>query len=181
MQDITRALREFDPEDEDKKNRLFKLVYQEVEEIAERLLRKFPRINTLSPADIVGELYIKLEKRSDLSFEDRTSFYRYTCRVMSNLLIDYMRKKRNKVQFVTASDELGLKNSLNVNELMDLQKALEQLYKVKRRLGEVAELRIYGGLSREELASHLQVTERTITRDLKEIRGMLNAMLAPPH
>ena len=177
MQEITRALHEFDPGDQEKKNRLFQLVYPEFEAIADRLLRKFPRIDTLSPADIIGEVYIKLERRENLSFADRINFYRYSCRLMSNLLIDYMRKKEKKVQFITADKVLGLEMTFTSSGLMDLQNALDELHKINSRLAEVAELRIYGGLSREELASHLGVTERTISRYLKEIRGMLKAML----
>lgn len=56
--------------------------------------------------------------------------------------------------------------------------AIEQLAAVEPRLAQVVEMRYFGGLSMQEIAEAMDVTERTIARDWTKARSLLAAMLS---
>lgn len=174
--DITDALQRFDKNDERSRNQLFKLVYPELELSAKRILMKFPKIGTLSPPDVVAELYTKLLRRDDLSFlANRTEFYRYTYRIMLNHILDHARLKHFKVRF-EAYDEylsrLGFEEAFEDEEMQWLLKCIDELADsgdpANARMAAVASRRIFESCQRKELAEEFGVHVRTITRDWNE-------------
>ena len=173
---ITYALQRFDAGNPRSREELFRLVYDELHNIAEHLLFRFPKMRqTWSPENVISELYLRLLKRPDLNFPDRANFYQYACGVMRHLIIDYARKKHYKVQFVSEDkllNRLGFVHVMSEHDIKALDDFLERLKKDLKteRIANVAERRIYDGMDRRELAELFEVTERTITRDLTAFR-----------
>jgi RNA polymerase sigma factor (sigma-70 family) len=60
-----------------------------------------------------------------------------------------------------------------VGEILDVHAALEELARVDARLVQVVEMRYFAGLSDEEIASSLGVTDRTVRRDWAKARLLL--------
>jgi RNA polymerase sigma factor (TIGR02999 family) len=177
---ITRALGAFDRENPQTGDQLFNLVYGELRHIAERLLSRFAKVQgTLSPENLISELYIRLCRRESLAFPSRADFYQYCCGVMRNLITDYARKKRYKVQFVSEDwlqNELGFAHVMGEDELKQLDDFLDRLKRDPdtARIASAAELR-FEGMERKEIAGLLGVVERTITRDLAAFRAAWEA------
>ena len=181
--DITQALKAYSPENEVAKNHLFNVLNNRLQDRANKVLRKFPKAETISPEDLVAELYIRLSRRDNLDFEDRTNFFRYASRIMYNILIDHMRKARKKVIHIDAEEHLGLKAFETPEEVIALRECIDQLYRLSERkkdvinLGDLLDQRIFIGLSREEMADHYSVNVRTITRHYNKAKALLRTML----
>ena len=173
--EITEAMHEFDRNDQRSKDRFFRLVDKELTEMAANILHKFSKIHTLSPEDVVAELYPKLLRRPDLTFlSNRNQFYRYTYKIMLNLIYDYARRKHYKVQFDAYDEELnsfGFEDTFGNEDMELLLKCIDELMnsedKKLTRIAAVASRRIFEGCPRKQLADEFNVDERTITRDWK--------------
>ena len=173
---VTEALHEFSPDDADSSEKLMKAIHGELEEIASRFHAKFNRVVTIDPSALIGELYLKLYKRENLAFPNRKEFYAYAAVVMRNYMIDYTRKKRMNVNFVSEERAFGLKDNLSYDTLIDFNRCIDKLKEMDGRLGQVAEMRIYAGLNNKELAEQFKVSTKTIGRDLDKIRGIMASL-----
>ena len=64
--------------------------------------------------------------------------------------------------------------------MLRVHEALEQLSQADARLGQVVEMRYFGGLTEAEIAQALNLSERTVRRDWEKARLLLFATLAAP-
>ncbi len=170
---VTDALHAFDPDDEKSRNELFNLVFPQLKKMARNILFKFPAIETISPEDLVAELYPKLLKRENLQFlKNREQFYRYTHRVMFNRIYDYKRGRRFNYQFDSFDEQMaqfGLEDKLDEEQMQLLLKYIDGLHEMAndrmKRVATVASLRLFENCSRIELAKMYNKDVKTITRD----------------
>jgi RNA polymerase sigma factor (TIGR02999 family) len=96
---------------------------------------------------------------------------------MRHLLVDHARSKQyakrggGAVQ-VTLDEGLAVSDENSV-ELLALHQALERLEKIDDRKSKIVELRYFGGLSTEETAEVLGVSEITIKREWAKAKAWL--------
>jgi RNA polymerase sigma factor (sigma-70 family) len=62
-------------------------------------------------------------------------------------------------------------------EILRISEALDDLSKSDARLVQVVEMRYFAGLSEEEIALSLGITDRTVRRDWQKARLLLSAAL----
>lgn len=180
--EITRLLLEVREGDAGAMDRLFDRVYGELRERA-----RFQRAGgspTLDTAALVHETYLKLAA-SSLQFADRQHFFRVAARAMRQIVIDHARSLRTLkrglgvVPLDLESLEVGEQPAaLAAESLMALDDALSRLAEHSPRLAEVVEFRFFGGLSVEETAAALDLSERTVKRDWRLARAFLQRELA---
>jgi RNA polymerase sigma factor (TIGR02999 family) len=161
---------------------LVTLMYDDLRRLARRHLRMRGSQLTLHTAGLVHEAFLRLADQTRLDWEDRGHFLAVYARVMRNILIDIAREKQalkrggDRVQ-VTLDDH-HLQTGAQAEELLALDQALEQLNQLDPRLGRVVECRFFGGLTEQETALALDVTERTVRRDWVKARTLLRRMLS---
>lgn len=165
---------------------LLPLVYGELRRIAHRQLRSESDGHTLSTTALVHEAYLRLKDQVRAEWVNREQFFAVAARVMRRVLVDYARKHwaqrrggtgRRAVALEDA-DHAGLLTVADrASELLALDEALERLFAMDPRLGQVVECRFFGGLSEEETARVLGVSERTVSRDWSMARGWLHGEL----
>lgn len=167
--------------DTDALDDLFGFVYAELKQRA-RFQRRgaSPTLNTTA---LVHEAYLKLAG-SSRSWNDRNHFMRVAARAMRQILIDHARrqlaeKRGGGARAVTLEEvALATQSPEGAGEtLMALDGALLRLSEQSERLATVVELRFFGGLSVEETASALDVSDRTIKRDWRLARAFLQESL----
>jgi RNA polymerase sigma factor (TIGR02999 family) len=156
---------------------VFARVYAEVREIAQRQLRRVGSPDALHTTSIVHEAYLKLFEGPAINWEDRAHFYSVAAMAMRQILLNRARrqlaKKRGGGARVFALDQLdGPVDPRNV-ELLELDSALHRLSSLDERLAQVVDLRYFAGLSIEETAQVLGVTDRTVKRDWQTARAFL--------
>jgi RNA polymerase sigma factor (TIGR02999 family) len=155
--------------------KLFERVYRDLRRIAKRYLASERRNHTLQATALVHEAYLRISGSSDLKLHDPEHFFALAARAMRRVLIDHARS-------LHAEKRTGSKISLESAfvstpeqsaDLVALDEALERLATWDPRQAEVVEMRFLGGLSVEEIAAILNVSQRTVKRDWSVARAWL--------
>jgi len=160
---------------------IFEFVYEELKRIARRHLRGAESKVTLSTTELVHESFLKL--RVSRAFSDRAHFFGSAARAMREVLVDFARRLRAEKRGglharVSLSDVEGVLE-LELEEMIALDTALNQLSAVDLRLAQIVELRFFAGLPEQEIAEMLGVTTRTVERGWLKARLFLLKQLEP--
>lgn len=168
-------------------DRLFPAVYEELRRIAHRQLGPDPADPTLGTTALVHEAYLKLVDQSRAGWRDRAHFFAVGAMAMRQILVDHARQRRaakrgggrSPISLDAFSEERVLPTAdEQADALLDLHDALIRLSELDERLTRVVECRFFGGLTEQETAAALGVTERTIRRDWAKAKGLLYAELS---
>ncbi|HMB68811.1 MAG TPA: sigma-70 family RNA polymerase sigma factor [bacterium] len=177
---VTRLLDGVRRGDADARERLYDLVYEDLRRIARAHLRG-RATGTLGTTAMVNEAYLRLAGAEERSWNDRVHFLSVASRAMRQILVDQARRKlaakRGGGQTPLELDEGRVGEEPRVLEIVALDQALDRLKTLDERLARVVELRFFGGLSVEETASVLGVTDRTVKRDWRKARSVLHTWL----
>jgi len=165
-------------------DRVLATLYQELHGMARRQLAGQQQGHTLDATALVHEAYLKLIGRNpgSIQFDDRSHFFAYAASAMRSVIVDYARqrlaqKRGGDLHRVTdLPDDIEGGFSLD-EDMLGLDRALEQLTSVDPRLTKVVELRYFAGLSELEIAALLERSERSVRRDWQKARMYLLASL----
>lgn len=166
---ITEVLRRWSQGDDHALDELVPLVYDRLRQVALYQLQNERTGHTLQPTALVHEAYLKLAKQPKVEWNNRLHFLAVAARAMRQILVDYARK-RNRIKGPGKYAILPLDEALvfapdKSSSLLSLDEALKKLGQAEPRLMQVVELRIFGGLDNHEIASILDISENTVTRD----------------
>lgn len=163
-------------------NRVFPLVYDELRRLARNRLRAERPDHTLNTTALVHEAYIKLVDQTRVQWKSRAHFYAIASRAMRRILINYaqMRKagKRGGGAVHVSLDELGMElPDAQVEQLLALEDALEELKTFNERGADVVVYRFFGGLSYDEIAEVMGTSAITVRRAWSAARSWLHREL----
>jgi RNA polymerase sigma-70 factor (ECF subfamily) len=162
-------------------DKLAESVQLELRKLARGYLRRERPAHTLQPTALVNEAYLRLIDQDRVKWRNRAHFYGIAAQCMRRVLLDYGRRhkarKRDGGQVVTFDDALA-KPAADPATLGLLAEALEALATLDPRQAKVVELRVFGGLSVQEVATALNVSAGTVKRDWVTARLWLNHALA---
>lgn len=162
-------------------DRLLPLVYDELRRLAQRQLNRRRAGETLNTTALVHETYLKLVDQSRAGWRDRVHFLAVAAVAMRHILVDYARRRVAKKRGGNARhfqlDEARLGVETRVIEILALDEALTSLAALDERLSRVVEMRFFGGLSVDEIAAVLEVTDRTVKRDWRKAKALLYSAL----
>jgi RNA polymerase sigma-70 factor (ECF subfamily) len=174
---ITELLVAWGAGDEGSLERLTPLVYDELRRLASRHLAR-ERAESLQPTALVHEAYLRLIDQRSVTWQNRAHFFAIAARLMRRILIDHARRRvaerRGGGAVHVALDEAGHVSLERSGELLALDEALDELATVDARKSQVVELRFFGGLSVQETAETLGVSEITVMRDWSTARAWLH-------
>jgi RNA polymerase sigma factor (TIGR02999 family) len=166
--EITQLLHAWSRGDSEALPRLLDLVYPELRKIAASRLRGERRDHTLDPTGLVHEAYLRLAHQEGKSWNDRTHFYAVAARVVRAVLVDHARARRRvKRGSGAASIELAdWHASVPAPEVdvLDLDAALQALEAIAPERARIVELRHFAGLSIEETAQALGISDSSVKR-----------------
>jgi len=177
---VTRLLRAWREDREGVSEALMSAVYDHLRRIAENEFSGESSGHTLQPTALVHEAFLQLES-ADLDFNDRRHFYAIAARTMRRILVDHARA-RNRAKRggdrlrVTLSDTSAVGRAPTA-DLLDLDAAMTELEQHDERVARIVELNYFAGLTREEAAEQLEISVRTLHRDLRMGRAWLRARL----
>jgi len=144
-------------------------LYRELHTLAARKMRSERPDHTLQPTALVNEAYLRLADASGSHWKDRAHFLAASAHVMRHILVDHARSrgagKRGAGAVQVTLDENVTASASHSVDILILHEALERLSKLDARQARIVELHFFGGLSFEEIASVLEMSERTVKRD----------------
>jgi len=177
--DITELLQRARAGDRPALDELLPLIYAELRRLA-HAQHAHGQATMLNTTALVHEAYLKLINQPELSWPDRRHFYAYAARAMRSILVDNARRRASDKRgggAVRDDDALERLQAGDETDLLAVDQALNRLAQVSDRLREVVELHVFAGLEFKDIAACLQMTERTIFRDWRKARALLESLL----
>ena len=158
-------------------DRLFALLYEELRQMAGRLMQRERAEHTLQPTALLHEAFLKLVQPQAGDWQDRAHFLAVATRAMRQILTDHARargsaKRGGDWRRVTLTGELAAHHNADF-ELVELDRILSQLASLDERVGKVAEMRVLAGMEIREIAHALQLSPRTVDGDWATARMWL--------
>jgi len=181
--DVTRILAELRDGDRDAAERLLPIVYEELRGIAGRVFAA-QRVTdkTIQPTMLVHDVFMKLSQKTDVEWESRAHFFALAAKAIRDLLVDHARRQQAAKRGggwnrITLSGMGDAKVAERMIDVLDLEDALKRLGEVAPRQERIIEMRFYAGLSVQEVATVLGLSERTVMYDWRMARAWLRTHL----
>lgn len=162
------------------RDELIPLVYAELHRLAQGYLRRERRGHTLQSAALVHEAFLRLVDQR-VAWRNRAHFFGIAAQSMRRILVDYARSRQNDkhggaqihLELDEALDEAAARDA----DLVSLDDALKSLSEIDPQQSRVIELRYFGGLTIEETAEVLGVSDTTVEREWRLARAWLRREL----
>ncbi|MEP7071297.1 MAG: sigma-70 family RNA polymerase sigma factor [Verrucomicrobiota bacterium] len=173
---VTRLLLRWNS-DGDAARSLMPLVYEELRQLARQYLRRERSGHTLQATGLVHEAYLRLVDQTTTKWQDRAHFFAVAAQAMRRILVDYARKhaaekRGGKMEKITFNEDLVPSAGPNI-DFVALDDALRSLAAFDPRQSQIVELRFFGGLSVEEVAEILDISDRTVKREWRIAKAWL--------
>lgn len=181
QREFTVLLRQWSGGSKEALDRLMPLLYDNLHRLASSRLRAERPDHTLRATALVHEAYLQLVD-SKIDWQNRLHFYAVAAKVLRHVLVDYARANARQKRGGRA-EKLSLDEAVLVSpglspRLLELEDALNALAGKDPRKAEVVQLIFFGGLTYEETAQFLGVSDVTVHRDLKLAKAFLHNQLA---
>jgi RNA polymerase sigma factor (TIGR02999 family) len=182
--EVTAILRAAQNGDREAAGRLLPLVYEELRKLAQSRMARLPPGQTLQPTGLVHEAYLRLLGKADLHLESRRHFFFLAARAMRDILVEDARSKA-RVRRGAGHQRVELDENAAVLEpppedTLALHEALEELEKEDPLKAQIVNLRYFAGMTVEEAAQVLGISESTLHREWRFITAWLRRRLADP-
>ena len=167
---ITQILQAWSDGNQTALDKLLPLIYDELHRQAAHYLRKERQDHTLQPTALVNEAYLKLIGQENVRWQNRSHFFAIAANAMRRILVDYART-RNREKRGGALNNLPLDAALQISakgktiDLVALDEALNRLAEFDKRQARIVELKYFSGLTNEETAEVLGISNVTVRRD----------------
>jgi RNA polymerase sigma factor (TIGR02999 family) len=157
------------------------IVYSELRRLAASFVRKERPGGTIQPTVLIHEAYLQLVRQDLPDFESRAHFFGVAAHIMRQILITGARRRHAQKRGGDLNrcdlDEIAIPPAQS-EELLAVHEALDRLAVRDERKAKVIELKYFGGLTREEIASALGLTLATVKRDIAIGEAWLRRALA---
>ncbi len=168
MSDITQALESLKHGDRLTSEELFPVVYNELRKLAVARMAQEAAGQTLQPTALVHEAWLQLVGSGNRSWQNRAHFFGAAADAMRRILIDKARRKarikHGGGQARLNIEDLELAETTPDENILLINEALQALEKEDAEQARVVVLKFFGGLTNEEVAENLGISERTVDR-----------------
>lgn len=174
---INRLLADWGRGNQDAREALIPLVYEELRRLARHRLWHERPDHTLQSAALVNEAYLRLVHQEAPQWQNRAHFFGVAAQLMRHILVDHARKHLSAKRGAGAprlsfDPEIALPQKPEV-DLVALDTALNKLAALDPQQSRLIELRFFAGLSIEETAVVLGVSPATVKREWAIARAWL--------
>lgn len=158
-------------------------VDRELRRLAASYLRRERSGHTLQPTALVNEAFLRLMgQRDQVDWESRSHFIAIAARHMRQILVDHARRhkadKRGAGATLVQLDDTPASTKPRSVDLLALDEALEKLADVDPRKARAMELKFFGGLEMAEIAAVLNISIKTVEKDVRMAGAWLRATLS---
>jgi len=163
-------------------NDLIPLAYEELRRVARQRLDRLKRGGTLSPTDLVNEVLLRLLNQDVREYHGTDHLIRTAAQAMHNVLVDRARRRvaakrgggaiPKRIDF---DDDLPI--AAPAEDMLSFSEACEELRKRSEDHYELLLLRIYAGMTLQEIAEQRKINVRTVERQWKIVKAVMKAFL----
>jgi RNA polymerase sigma factor (TIGR02999 family) len=162
--------------------KLFTLLYDDLRQLARQMLRQERDGHSVQATALVHEAFLRLAGNGGAyTTNDRKHFLALAGRVMRRLLIDRIRRKqalkRPQEQRMDEDLDFEIATPANQEAVLDIDQALEKLEALSPRTARIVEWHYLIGFTIEEIATTLEISPRTVQRDLNMAKCFLSEAL----
>jgi RNA polymerase sigma factor (TIGR02999 family) len=182
MNDITRILSAIEQGDAQAADELLPLVYGELRKLAAHKMSNESPNQTLQPTALVHEAWLRLTGNENTQWNGRSHFFAAAAEAMRRILIDNARRKQAKRhgggQQRVDLEEQDIAAMANDDQLLAINEALDKLAAQDKPKAELVKLRFFVGLTIEQAAEVLGISEATAKRHWTFARAWLYREIA---
>ena len=158
-------------------HKLIPLVHQELHRLAASYMRRESPGHTLQTSALVNEAYLKLVDQKKVHWKNRAHFFGVAAQLMRRILVDHARTrtrvKRGGGGIKLTLDEGAILSSGDVEEFLSIDEALTNLSKIDPHKSRIVEMKIFCGLTTEEIAEVEKVSISTVNREWRRAKAWL--------
>ena len=164
---------------------LVPLVYNDLRRVAAAQLRRETSGHSLQPTALVHEAYVRLVDQRHVKWRNRAHFFGVAASLMRRILIDHARarladKRGGGLERVTLLGDEAAATGPRGIDVLALHESLERLAAFDPRKERIVELRYFGGLTIEETAEVVGISEATVIREWTFTLAWLRENLSGP-
>ena len=179
---INRLLADWGRGNQEAREALIPVVYDELRRLARRHLWHERPDHTLQSAALVNEAYLQLVRQKTPQWQDRAHFFGFAAQMMRHILVDHARnrlaaKRGAGAPRLSLDPQLALPKKPEL-DLVALDDALNKLAHLDAQQSRLIELRFFGGLSIEETAVVMGISPATAKREWATARAWLRRELS---
>lgn len=174
---VTQLLSQWQAGDDQALERLMPLVYGELRRLAGRYLNREREGHTFETHDLIHEAFLRLIDQRQVDWRSRAHFFGIAAQMMRRILVDHARRRGacrhgGDVRQLLGDDVADIAVDRDAS-LVALDEALTELARSDKSLARIVELRFFGGLEHDEIASLLGVSNPTVRRRWRVARAWL--------
>jgi RNA polymerase sigma factor (TIGR02999 family) len=178
---ITQLLQRWSDGEENARDELMPLVYDELHRLAVTYLRRERREHTLQATALVNELFLKFSEQHSMSWRNRAQFFGVAAQMMRRILVDYARahyaSKRGGDRFCVSLKNIAAFGAQPDADLLALHEVLNTLEKIDPDQARIVELKFFGGLTIKEIEEVMEIGHATVEREWKLAKAYLKREL----
>jgi len=178
---VTRILAAVQQGDAAAEGELFRILQGELRTHARRYFAAQPPDSTLQPTILIHDAFMKLVRKTDIEWEGRDHFLAVAAKVIRDLVVDHTRRRRAEKRGAgwdrVRLTGLGGAARDEPVDALELEEAMKALGERSERQERIVELRYFGGLTVQEVARVLDLSERSVWYDWRMARAWLRARL----
>jgi RNA polymerase sigma-70 factor, ECF subfamily len=182
QKEVTQLLGAWSGGDERALEKLIPLVLPELHRLAHHYMSRERAGHTLQTTALLDEAYLLLVDHTKRNWQNRTHFVAAAAQLMRRIMVDHARErhalKRGGGPLKVTLDEAAAVTETRSEELLALDDALERLAGLDLRKSQIVELRYFGGLTVEETAEFLKLSQRTVEREWNMAKAWLYRALS---
>ena len=177
QREVSALLADWSNGNEAARDELMPLVYDELRRLAGHYMALERKDHSLQATALVNEVYLRFVDQRHVRLQGRAHFFALASWMIRRILVDYARRanyaKRGGAARRVSLDEAMIVSKEKAADVVVLDDALTRLAAIDPRKSQVVELRYFGGLSVDEIAKVLQISEVTVRRDWSTAKAWL--------
>jgi len=183
MNEITRLLSTLDEGESLESEQLLPLVYDELRKLAASRLKQESPGQTLQATALVHEAYLRLVGPEEgQRWANRAHFFAAAAEAMRRILVEEARRKQ-RLKRGGSLDRHDLDGAQLAApdgvDVLELNEALDRLAARDPEAAQLVKLRFFGGMTMQEAARALDLSERTAERMWAYARSFLRTAMGP--
>src|SRR5215470_5278166 len=169
--DVTQLLKRWRKGSREAEAALMERVHGELRRLAAGYMRRERSGRTLQPTAVVNEAYMRLLPQRGVSWENRAHFFGIAAKMMRRVLVDHARRKKAIKRDAGPGEPVSISGvpsparEADPVDVLALNAALSALGELDSRQAEIVEMRYFAGLTVEEVAKVLDISEATVKRE----------------
>jgi RNA polymerase sigma-70 factor (ECF subfamily) len=160
-------------------DRLVSAVHTDLRRAARMQMAQERAGHTLQVTALVNEAFVRLVDQRRTTWRNRAHFLGVAATCMRRVLVDYARRRRaqKRPRHQVPLDDIFVDGVARVDDVLPVHLALESLAVLDPAQAAIVELRVFAGLTLQEIAEATGVSLSTVERELRSARAFLKTRL----